>query len=259
MEYNRFFNLHIPKTGGTYFRENLLKAIEPQLINKNIALNPDGNGGITDTPTSPTFHWCWFKPFITDNTFIFSSFRDPAQRIISHYAWQARRVSTYHTENIKHEINKDNFFKWFESNYDVFKNFQSKNLTYYNTDHSIYKEAQIVGWDKNQSPIIKSFLFDKDFINFKISKEELLANIKRIDILVDSSKLSNLDYQYKVLDRIIDAFKISPPSKILSQYGNQNEYSSILFDQFTIKEIDNLYSHSSIDSEIYFSNIFTHL
>ena len=260
MEYNRFFNIHIPKTGGTYFRENLLKSIEPGLKANGVKLNPDGNGGISDIALTPTFHWCWFEPFIEDSTFIFTSLRDPAKRIISHYAWQASRVITYGKNTASYDINKNNFFKWFETNDKVFKNFQSKNLVYYNSDHSIYKEASIEGWDKNGSPKINSFLFDDDFINFEISSTVLLSNIKRINIIVRSEDLSKLDYQYKVLDRISEAFEIpKKESPEFNKYGNQNQLSKTLFDQFTQKELNKLYEHSSIDSNIYFSNIYTEI
>lgn len=259
MPYDRFFNIHIPKTGGTYFRENLLKSIEADLIHKGVRLNPSGDGGISSSPSSPTFHWCWFEPYVQDNSFIFTSLRDPAKRIVSHYAWQAVRVMAHGSNtSIKHDINKNNFFNWLETNSAIYKNFQSKNLVYYNSDHSIYKEASIGGWDNNGSPIIKSFLFEQDFIDFPLSMDQLHKNINRINIIVKADDLSNIDYQYKVLDAISEAFEIpKQTNKGFYKYGNQNEHSKTLFDQLTQKEIDSLYDHSEIDSEIYFSNIYT--
>ena len=43
------------------------------------------------------------------------------------------------------------------------------------------------------------------------------------------------------------------------EYGNQNELSDILFNSFSKLEIEKLYGHSSIDSEIYFSTAYTKL
>ncbi len=92
MKYNRFFNIHIPKTGGTYFRENILVPLTDEMNAIGIKTNPGGNGGENLIPSTPPFHWCWYKPFINDNTYVYTALRDPAKRIISHYAWQAARA-----------------------------------------------------------------------------------------------------------------------------------------------------------------------
>lgn len=258
MKYDRFFNIHIPKTGGTYFRENLLKSIEPELIAKGVSLNPWSTGGTFDPPKNPTFHWCWFEPFITDKTFIFTSLRDPAKRIISHYAWQAIRMIEGTNEGYSEaDINKDNFFKWLEINNNSLQNFQSKNLTYYNPNHSIYTEAHLAGWKEVGVPYIKSFLFDEDFSKFNVNKKDVLKNIDRINIIVKSKDLENINFQYKVINQISDEFNIKFQQQEFDAFGHQNKHSGILFDQFTKKEIDFLYDHSYLDSEIYFSDIYT--
>lgn len=258
MEYNRFFNIHIPKTGGTYFRENILVQLISEMNDKNIKTNPSGNGGEGRNPTTPTFHWCWYKPFITENTYIYTALRNPAKRIVSHYAWQAARAVAYNLTNYTYEdINKDNFYKWLDQYSEVYQNFQSKNLTYYNDDHSQYIESLHLGWPDGGVPTIQSFLFDDGF-KYKVNHVELVNNVKRINLLIKSEDLLKDEYQIKVVDKICSDLGISNNINLSKkEYGNQNELSNLLFNSFSKREIEKLYEHSSLDSEIYFSTAYT--
>jgi hypothetical protein len=260
MKYNRFFNIHIPKTGGTYFRENILLQLETEMTKNKISTNPPSNGGDKIVSETTTFHWCWFKPFITQESYLFSALRNPARRIVSHYAWQAyRSVEKKMTVYTKDDINKKNFYKWLDVYEEPYKNFQSKNLTYYNKDHSIYQEAKFLGWPENGVPTVDSFLFSDEF-TFKVNHVELVNNVKRINLLVKSENLIQESYQEKVIQKICNDLNILNTVDLNTKiYGHENPISDELFSKFSKKEIEKLYQHSMLDSEIYFSTAFTSL
>jgi hypothetical protein len=257
VKYNRFFNLHIPKTGGTYFRENILKPIEPYLNENGISTDTAGNGGEGSSSNTQTFHWCWYEPYVQDGSYIFTSFRDPAKRTISHYAWQALRAVSYGiSDYTEKDINVNNFYKWLEEYKDVYSDFQSKNLIYYNTDHSIYKEAIHNGWKKDDVPRINSFLFDKDFANYSIDSNQVFSNIKRINLFVKNTTLEKEKYQIQIRDKIVEDLGLAPTLIPITNevYGNFNPVSNELFKSFTSQQIEKLYDFNPLDSEIFFNN-----
>ena len=55
MIYKTFFQLHIPKTGGTYFKKNILEQIAPEMNSNGIEIINKKELGL---------HLCWFKPLI---------------------------------------------------------------------------------------------------------------------------------------------------------------------------------------------------
>lgn len=252
MKYNLFFNLHIPRTGGTHFRENVLNKLDKILSDNNINLY--------NCRPEDTAHWCWFKPYIKEDTYIYTSLRDPVKRLISQFSWQAKDSILKQTTNYKlDDINKNNFYKWLEDGYDMYKNFQSKNLVYYNSDHSIYKAASDPKWADNDVPRRSHFLFSQDFINFKVNKYELLSNIKRINMIVDSKDLHDLNKQSNIINKMLQDMNIKNDI-IIDQSRNINFSTDItenLFSTFTQNEINRLYEYQDLDSEIYFSNYFT--
>lgn len=257
MKYNRFFNLHIPKTGGTYFRENILKPVESYLNENGITTDTNGDGGEGQTAKTQTFHWCWYEPYVQEDSYIFTSFRDPAKRIVSHYSWQALRAISYGLSPYKEEdINVNNFYKWLEQYENTYANFQSKNLIYYSPDHSVYKEAVHTGWKQDDVPRINSFLFKKDFAEYPINKDKVFSNINRINLFVKDTTLSKEDYQIKIRDKIIDDLGLDPVNIPITNkvYGNSNPISTELFKKFTDKQINEIYEKSPIDSEIFFNN-----
>lgn len=260
MKYNRFFNIHIPKTGGTFFRENILTPMELDLNKIGILTNPPSNGGESEISETETFHWCWYKPFITDKTYMYTSLRDPVERLISQYAWQASRAVFYGRTNYTYDdVNKNNFYKWLEYYYDVYKNFQSKNLIFFDENKNLYKESVHLGWEDDSVPKINSFLFQEKFINFKIDKKQLNENIKRIDLIVKSEMLRKEDFQNKIIEKLCDEFNIKNIYKIGNTYGNNNTHSFELHKNFSETEKNKLYEYLDIDSEIYFSNIYNDL
>ena len=60
MTYSTFFQIHIPKTGGTYFKKNILEQIIKTLNNNNVTIADEKDLGL---------HLCWFKPLIQKETY----------------------------------------------------------------------------------------------------------------------------------------------------------------------------------------------
>ncbi|MEY4331316.1 MAG: hypothetical protein RLZZ196_54, partial [Bacteroidota bacterium] len=157
-----FYHLHLPRTGGTHFRHNMMPSLIPYFKNNKVNIHE-----ISETDTA---HWCWFEPIINESTYIFSSFRDPAERLVSQFVRQAQKaISQGQTSYSKYDINKINFYKWIEKNPEMYKNIQAKSLVYYNKDHSIYKPSTGVKWEFDKTPIRDHYMFDKDFVNFQIN------------------------------------------------------------------------------------------
>ncbi len=252
MMYNSFFYLHIPRTGGTHFRENVLENIKPLLINKNIS--------IYDTSDDKTAHWCWYKPYITDSSYIYASLRDPVSRLISQFCHQASNAIKYtNTPYNISDINKDMFYKWIEDGYLKYKNVQSKSFVYYNQNHNIYKSAKNLRWNTSDVPKLDHFMFDQDFINYNFDIKDVFKNINKINFISKSEDMKDGAIQEKIINYIIKDLGINYQYSIsLNKNNNYNlEITSKLIDTFSKKELQSLYEYQNIDSEVYFSNIFT--
>lgn len=248
MTYNFLFNLHIPKTGGTHFNNNLLPLIEPYLEQNNITINPND-----------TLHWSWYEPFINDNTYIYTSLRDPVKRLISQYAWQAYdAILNNCTSYTEEDITKENFYKWVYENEDIYKNVQAKSLTFYDSN-AIYGKATNLRWGQGDVPRRDHYLFSESFINFKIDQNKLLENIKRINLVVRFEELVNRDNQLNIMNKILKDLNIS--DKALSLVDDElifiNPFSKKLYLEFNQAEKESLYRYQDIDTELYFSDVYT--
>lgn len=260
MKYTRFYNMHIPKTGGTDFRENVLRPNISHINSCGILTTPEGGGGYGINNSSKTLHWAWYDEYTQPDSYIFVTLRDPVKRIISHYAWQAARSISDNLSNYKYsDISVDNFYKWLEVFYEEQRNFQSKNLVYFNKDKDTYKESKLLGWANNDVPRVEHFFFQEHFKNFKINKNTLNKNIKRVNLFTKSEDLILPKNQEKILNKIFIDLEIKQnPLLILGKhYNNKNEFSEILYKQLSKNNIDELYTISKIDTDLYFSDIYT--
>lgn len=252
MKYQNFFYLHIPRTGGTHFRENILENIKTIFEQNKIS--------IYDTSGDKTAHWCWYEPYINDSSYIYLSLRDPASRLISQFCHQAYNAIKYtNTIYSLSDINKKMFYKWIDDGYLKYKNVQSKSIVYYNKNHSIYKSAKNLRWDKDDVPKLNHFMFDKDFIDYKYDINDVLNNINKINFISKSEDMKHILNQEIIINKILQDLNIDYQYNInFNKKHNYNlEITSKLIQTFSKKEIDKLYEYQNIDSEIYFSNIFT--
>ena len=215
--YSRFYHLHIPKTGGTFFEKN----IKSQMLSAF-----DANQIITDVEDqNRSQHLCWYKPYIQDSTYIFSIMREPISRLISQYAWQAKlAVDQGITNHTYDDITKNNFFQWVDKHYDIYKNYQLKNLTYYNPD-SDYKRGTHLGWD--DVPRISSDVFDH-FGLFNPNIKDVIINLDRINYIVKSKDLLDVKKQSIIIDKLHSDLGINGNIVVGNLYANQNEISSMI-------------------------------
>lgn len=215
----RVYHLHIPKTGGQYISSTILMPLSKSFNDNNV--NNVAYG-----------HAAWKN--ITDDTYIISSFRNPAQRTVSHFCYYLK--SHLNTENI--EPNKQNLFQWIEQNKSYISNFQSKNL--------IYEKSQI------NTPFF--FIKDTEFLKINsIDQVVLLNKIKRIDLLLKSENLSK-EYAKTAQNKICADLKINKELVDEGTFFNENKESLNLYSDLSLKEIDYLFNINNIDSEIYFND-----
>lgn len=255
MKYNRFFNIHIPKTGGTHFTENMLPSMNKILNDNRIKTSPQ--------TSEDTKHWCWFEPFISDQTYIYTTLRDPVERLVSQFCWQAiSAITKTNTPYTEEDINKKSFYKWLEHSDGLYKNVQSKSLVYNNKDLTLYKSSSNLSWEKDDIPKMNHFMFTDHFKNFIINEETLNKNIKRINFIVKTKDMSTIHGQQKIIDKILNDLDINitiEKNKIKETKTNSlaNPLSKKVFNDLENWEIDNLYKYQGIDSEIYFSDLYT--
>jgi hypothetical protein len=249
MNYNFFYNLHIPKTGGSFFRDAILADLEFNLKLKGIQTAPDH-----------MYHWCWFKPYITNNTYIYTSLRDPVERLISQFSWQAKAAILFSKTPYSYEdVNKLNFYKWLEAGDGLYKNVQSKHLVYYNQDHSIYVHEKNSRWEVDDVPKRDHFTFSNDFKNFIINKDELLKHVKRLNFVINAKDLNDTQKQKQVLKHLYLELGLCWVEKDgdLKTSVQPNELSAVLYKAFTDKEKQKLYEYQELDSELFFSDVYT--
>lgn len=246
MTYNLFFHLHIPRTGGTHFQRNMLPALQPILLKNNI--------GVHNIKEEDTAHWCWFKPLISEKTYIYCSFRDPVERLVSQFANQASKAILNNNSTYKiNDINKNNFYAWIENGYEKYKNVQSKSITYYNENHNIYKPSKNIVWSPDEYPKLDHYMFEDDFIKFQIDKEELYKNFNRINLKIKSIDLYGEEKQKKLLNKILNDFKIPETTFKMNNNNYSTDITLGIINSLSNKEKEKLYQYQDLDSELFFS------
>lgn len=256
MKFNNFYNLHIPKTGGTYFRKAIINPNRELFKNNGISVLEEGGGGVSENGSSSTVHWAWHEECVKEGSYVFVALRDPVERIVSHFAWQAVRSIDNNLSHYSYEdINIKNFYKWLEVYNKTYNNFQSKNLVYFDKTEK-YSQSKLNGWQENGVPSVDHFMYTDSFINFKLNKKNVLDNVKRCNLVVRSSDMKNIYFQEKMVNKIFNEdLKISKNVVIDSNvYGHENEYSKKIYKSLSLKNKEELYLMSDIDTEIYFSD-----
>lgn len=224
--YKKFYFLHIPKTSGRFCKENIVNPLLPVFANKGIScqLYPS--------------HANWDIEYIDSYTYVFSIFRDPAKRIISHYCHdivldnEARRKVPVGTAK---EINRYSFLSWVKENQTYLSNFQAKNflLEDKTMDHEV-----------------------KDFFNFTLKeddKNDILKKIERTNILIKPINL-NKTTSLLIQNRILFDFNLIKKEDNLEFFDNPefyNEDSNNLFNMLIPDDLEYLNSFNEFDLEIY--------
>jgi hypothetical protein len=230
-----FYHLHIPKTAGTFLRSSVDSFVEPTLLRNGVRFIVD-HGGWTH---------------VDDLTYIFSSFRDPVERLISHFA-HVTAISNYDTGvYIKNNQNLevDELLEWVNNNLSSLTDFQTKNLFY---DRNTTLQAITPAVSKNS--INPFFINEPGFMSLTFTLQDALEKAKRINLLVKDSQLNNTNVQL-IKEKIFEDFGLVD-SKIPTYlqehpFDNKSKVSTRLFKKIPESVVNYLYSISTIDTELY--------
>lgn len=220
-----FYYFQMPQAGNEYIKSKLFIPLVKYL--KNNEINVLNQGAYEN-----------WGPVIKD-TYTMCAFRDPVRRSIAQYCAE---ISLNPSIDAFLNQSSQDFLNWFYKNIDFLSNFQSKNIM--SENRIILAEGR---WEN---------VFDNSFLKNEVNIDKVKERVELISIFINSSKL-NEKLLVAVSEKILTDFNLEivnilnpnslnyAPTKIDYIYDNLNQ-----------KDIDNIYSHNKIDSEIYFTNKF---
>ncbi|MEY3907539.1 MAG: hypothetical protein RLZ52_606 [Pseudomonadota bacterium] len=225
--YNKLYFNHVMKTGGRYFKENILLPILPILQKNNIKLIPDNY--IENNKIGKHFGWI---SDIDDQTYVISILRDPVEVAVSLYTHPFvfdlnAQPKPYKKDGLD-KINFLNNYQTLEKSYNI----QSK--------HFLYSE----NYTNNQiflSMLTNTNLSDINTVISRINRVNLLFKTK--DLVNNSQKI-----QDKILSDLGIEERISVSQKDFKYF---NLESKLLYEQLTDEEKNNILSLNEIDNLIY--------
>jgi hypothetical protein len=246
MSYKSFYHLHIPRTGGRYVKHNIINFLKPYMIEQNIKI-------INDVEISSlTAHACWDKE-INDDTYIFSSFRNPITHVSSLYYVQV--------------VIKDLPDQIFPNKLDYDKLLFDKNLF---MEYFINNVGHSYMMSNHQS---KNLLYKRPFINgpldFSINPEnnyaDVLEKAQRINLFVRMEDITN--NQLVLAKKIIDDMDLQVSIETISErYNAEINQLKIWNSLFKVSDVTNfansfnddekliIYNKTEIDNLIYKNN-----
>ena len=233
-KYNKVYFLHIPKTGGRFFTEYILKPIEEVLKKNNIE--------IIQLPPNVSKHGGWHKE-IDDQTYIVSIFREPSEffiSVIAHmFADQANMIDPDKDHTIKDntkilDISKDLVHKKIEELH-YLDNFQSQNFILSPTQTHIIQESMKAHRDNKG--------FDEDLINQR-------AN--RVNLMMRHKDFKNMDYSLLIKKIFLDlGIEETIQLKEADREHYKNNSSENLFNKLNSEDIQAIHNKFLFDKKIY--------
>jgi hypothetical protein len=220
-KYNKFYFLHIQKTGGRHLMNNVIYPIMEQL-NKN---------GIKNI-VKDHLHTAWHSE-IDEKTYVVASLRDPVEQAVSLYAHVLLLNSQGFLKNRYDDkkLTKKDFYEWLKSQ-DDYPGFQAKSFL---CDEFFFKREH-----PKSKPYV-SIEFNENLLNFRKNQVNLFLNNNNI-----SGR--ELEIQNKIfLDLGINGTTVS--KKNSESFFNDD--SKILYSKFTEKEKEILKKYNSIDNNLY--------
>lgn len=234
MIYDKFYFLHIPKTGGRFFTKYIIGPIESQLKANGI--------DILEIPNGIQRHGGWHKD-IDETTYIVSLFRDPAKQFVSSIAHMvAAKEGLIDEDNnfiLKDKsevlyIDKDFLFNMLEE-LKYLKNFQSQNFVLTTDKFPILTESRRA-YQQNKK-------FDINLIH---------ERVKRVNLMIRNEDLISLDYSV-LINKLSKDLKVKIEIDLLNldKEHFKNNSSENLFNKLNQKDIDTIYKNFMLDKEIY--------
>lgn len=234
MQYNKVYFLHVPKTGGRFFKNYILDQIVGTLNKNNIE--------VLYPPSTVDKHGGWHKD-IDNQTYVISLFREPVSFFVSVVAHMAAGendlINNEEDFIIKAgsaplDIDKDFLFNKLETT-QYLKNFQSKNFILCPQTFPIVTEARRM-YKTNKE-------LDIELAYNRINRTNLLIKSNDLKIL-DSDKLTN-----KILTDL--GIKENIKIKLPNREHYKNPFSKILLDKLDSKDIEIISNNFLFDKEIY--------
>ena len=228
MKYNKFYFLHIGKTGGRYIKKSVVSPIVKQLHENGI-----------ETIQEYHSHSGWHSK-IDDQTYVMTVLRDPAEQVVSLYSHEIclDEQGFLKSDYDKNKLTKKYFFQWLEKEIEkknLYPNFQTKNFL---CDEFYFKRGDP-----------KS----KRYVSINFNENLLKTRTDQVNLFLNNNNIAGreLEIQQKIfLDLGIKGSTIS--SKIEENFFN--DHSRILYNEFTEQEKEMLKKYNSIDNDLYISS-----
>jgi len=233
-KYNKIYFLHIPKTGGRFFTEYILKPIEEVLKKNNIE--------IIQLPPNVSKHGGWHND-IDDQTYIVSIFREPSEFFISVIAHmiadQANMIDPDKDHIIKDntkilDISKDLVHKKIEEMHYI-DNFQSQNFILSPTQNHIIQESMRLHRENKG--------FDEDLIN---------QRVQRVNLMIRHKDFKSMDYSLLIKKIFLDlGIEETIQLKEADREHYKNNSSENLFNKLNSEDIQAIHNKFLFDKKIY--------
>jgi len=235
-KYNKFYFLHVPKTGGRFFTKYIVRPIEKKLEENGVR--------IIQLPANVNKHGGWHKD-IDDDTYVVSILRDPAEfsaSLVAHMVASENNLMDDNNDQIikdnsrELDIPKDLLFQTIEE-LKYLKNFQSQNFVLTPEDTNLVSYSQMI-YKKNMEVFI--------------DKELLYERLNRTNLMIRHADLKSMDYSIlinKILDDI--GIRIDVDISLIDKDLYKNNNSESLFNKLTDEDIQRVYKNFMIDKEVY--------
>lgn len=234
--YNKFYFLHVPKTGGRFFTEYILKPIEKTLEESGIE--------ILRLPAGVNKHGGWHKD-IDENTYVVSILRDPVEFLVSlvahmesdkHGLIDHQNDQIINDKTITLDIDKQLLFNTIEE-LKYLKNFQSQNFILTPEDNNVVTYSRRLHNN--------GFDFDANIalLNERINKTSLM--IRNIDL-----KFMNYSILLKKISNDL-GIKINIDTSLINSDLYENNNSKTLLNKLTNEDTKEIYKNFIIDKKIY--------
>lgn len=218
--YNKFYYLHIPKTGGRYIKSKIL----PQLLNHiEVVSMVDHSGWINE---------------IDDNTYIMTIIRDPIKTICSLYTHMViSRIGILNDdEDLKKGINSYKKIKNLYLDKNFFINWLTENNVYHNLQSKHFLPI-FPSISDNAAPVEKNI-------------DLILKRLDRINLKFDHDSVIG-EGIYKITNKIYEDLNIYIDIENDSSYKYYNVGSSLLYNSLTDEEKKYISKYFDIDYIIY--------
>jgi len=233
-KYNKFYFLHIPKTGGRFFAKYILDPIENILKENSIE--------IIKAPATVLNHAGWHKD-IDDSTYIVTLFRDPLEffvSVVSHIEYDHNYLLDKEDEHVVKkdsltlEISKETLHEQLK-NLKSLKNFQSQNFVLSPKYESTIKESKIA-YKQNK----------------KFDEELAYKRIKRVNLMIRQKDLKSMNYS-KLIQKLSKDLEINIDIDLsfIDMERYKNNGSELLFNKLNKEDIEMIYNHFLFDKKIY--------